>query len=63
MRYTVVKENGNYLDGEAFEKVVDAVQCDKTNCVVAGYKVNILEVVIDDVDHCVVKVEVEGIDV
>jgi len=62
MTYTVVKENGAYLDGRAFESVVDAVQRDATQCEVAGYTVHILEAVVDSVDHCTVKVKVKGID-
>lgn len=61
MTYSVVKENGNFLSGRAFEEVVDAVQKDRTSCKVDGYVVHILEVDITEVDHAVVKVKVEGL--
>ena len=62
MTYMVKKENGCFLYGIAHETVVDAVQKDRTSCVVDGHTVHILEVDMTDVDKAVVKVKVEGID-
>jgi hypothetical protein len=62
VKYTVVKENGCFLSGIAYEEVVDAVHKDATSCQVNGYTVHILEVKITAVDEAVVKVRVEGID-
>lgn len=59
MTYTVVKENGNFLDGRAYDKVVDAVQKDRTTCMVDGNTVHILRVKSTEVDHAVIEVKVE----
>ncbi len=62
MTYTIVRENGNFLGGRAYEEVVDAVQKDRTSCMVDGYTVHILEVDMTDVKNTLIKVKVEGID-
>ena len=60
--HAVVKENGCYLSGVAYDEVIDAVERDNTQCIVDGYTIHILEHTVDENGNKITTVKVEGID-
>ena len=60
--HSVVKANGSFLSGEAYDAVIDAVMKDQTICEVSGYTIHIISHSVDESGNKVTKVKVDGID-
>jgi len=58
MTYTVVKENGRYLDGKERDEIIFAVEHDMDHTYIDGVRVDIKSVDITNVTNAVVKVKV-----